>query len=294
MMIAMLLLAAFNTDQCRLVTDDVIRMRDLAALAPAFNRVDPQTVVAYAPLPGAIQVLQGMQLGRLASRHGIADRNFVNVCFRRAMRELGEQELLEAFRGALAIPAAEVELVDFSRFPAPVGDLVFPRSGLGVNNSAMPLLWKGYVVYGSGHHFPVWARVRLHVRLNRVIATDNLIPGKPVRTDQVRIEPLDGVPDTLAPAQRIEEVVGQILLRPVRRGATVSLDDLSAAISIHRGDRVDVDVDSPVLRLRFEATAENDARFGEQVRLRNLQTSNTFMAEVSGKNHARVRIVEVR
>ena len=59
----------------------------------------------------------------------------------------------------------------------------------------------------------MWARVRLHVKLNRVVATDNLLPGRPVRADQVRIEPLDGVPDALAPAQSLSEVEGKMLLR---------------------------------------------------------------------------------
>lgn len=294
MTIAMLLLAASATNSCRLVTDDVIRMRDLAALAPVFDRIDPETVVAYAPLPGVVRILQAAQLARIATRQGIVSGDFADACFARAMHELGEQELVEALYDALGIPGAKVQLVDFSRYPAPVGDLVFPRSGLGFSRSEAPQLWKGYVVYGSSHHFPVWAKIRLHARLNRVIATDNLITGKPVRADQVRIEPLDGVPDTLAPAQTLEQVVGQILLRPVRRGMTISLDDLSTAISIHRGARVDVDLDSPVLRLRFEATAESDARLGEKVRLRNLQTSNTFMAEVSGQNQARVRVEEAQ
>jgi flagella basal body P-ring formation protein FlgA len=294
MIIISLLLAASGSQPCRLITDDVIRMRDLAAAAPVFDVVGPEAVVAYSPLPGATRVMQGSQLARLAKRYGITGVDFGDLCFQRTMRQFDPKELLETLRRSLAIPAADVELVEFSRFPAPEGVLVFPRSGIGLSKSRQPLLWKGYVVYGQGHHFPVWARVRIHARLNRVVATDNLVTTKVVRADQVRIEPLDGVPDTLAPAQSIGDVVGKMLLHPVPRGATISLDDVSTAIAIHRGDKVDVDFDSPVIRLRFEAAAETDARLGEQVRLRNLQGSNTFMAEVSGRNQARVRVEETK
>jgi flagella basal body P-ring formation protein FlgA len=204
------------------------------------------------------------------------------------MRNLDPEELLEICRETLAIPGAEIDLVDFSRLPAPVGDLVFLRSGLALNTSAGPLLWKGYVVYGGGQHFSVWARVKVRARLNRVVATDSLVISKPVRADQVRIEPLDGVPDVLAPAQSLTEVVGKTLLRPVRRGATVSLDDVATSLSIRRGDRVDVDFRSPVVHLRFAAVAEMDGRLGDRIRLRNLQSSKTFVAEVSGKDQARV------
>jgi flagella basal body P-ring formation protein FlgA len=289
MTIASLLLAVAGSLSCRVVTDDVIRMKDLATVAPVFDRIDPETVAAYSPLPGAVRVLQAAQLARLARQHGIRGGEFEDICFQRAMRLLQEHELLEAFRQALAIPSAEVELVDFSRFPAPVGDLVFPRSGLGRTGTGGPLLWKGYVAYGKGSHFAIWARVRVRARLNRVVATGNLVAGKPVALDQIRIEPLDGVPDTLAPAQSIEQVAGKTLLRPVRQGSSISLDDLSSAVVIHRGDKVDVDFESLSLRLRFEASAEMDGRIGESIRLRNLQSSNTFMAEVFGRNQARVR-----
>jgi flagella basal body P-ring formation protein FlgA len=236
--------------------------------------------------------LQAAQLARLAQRKGIADGRFRDVCFQRAMRQLGEQELVEACRRSLSIPGATVELIDFSRFPAPVGELVFPRAGMASGSSARTSLWKGYVVYGGGHHFPVWARVKLRARLNRVVAIDNLVTGKPIRADQVRIEPLDGFPDALAPAQSLDQVVGKNLLRPIRRGGTVSLDDVATAISVHRGDKVEVDFRTPVLRLRFEAIAEMDGRFGDRILLRNLQSRNTFTAEVSGKDQASVLVTD--
>jgi flagella basal body P-ring formation protein FlgA len=290
MTIASLLLAAASVMDCRVVSDDVIRMRDLAAVEPAFAEVDPGSMVGYSPLPGAVHMLTAAQIARLAKTYSLDEREYRNVCFQRAMHELDQHELLELLDRVLAIPAARIDLVDFSRYPVPVGDLVFPRSGLALTLSPRtdPLLWRGYVVFGSGHHFTIWARVRIHAKLNRVIATDNLVTGAPVRADQVRIEPLDGVPDALAPAQSLDEVVGKRLLRPVRRGATVSLDDISTALTVHRGDKVDVDFSSPGMHLRFEAAAETDGHYGDRIRLRNLQSNNIFEAEVSGKDQARV------
>lgn len=292
MIIAILSLATASAQECRVVTDDVIRMSDVAAASPAFMSTESQEVVSYSPLPGAVRILQAAQLASLAHRHGITGDDFQDVCFQRAMRQLHERELLEACRQALDIPSAEVELVDFSRFPAPAGDLVFPRAGLTFTPSNVPMLWKGYVVYGSGNRFPVWVRLKIRARLNRVVATDHLVTSKPVRADQVRIERLDGVPDVLAPAQSLDQVVGKKLLRPLRSGATVSLDDIATVIAIRRGDRVDVDFDSGGVRLRLEATAEMDGRFGDRIRLRNLENNNTFVAEVAGRNQARVVLNE--
>jgi flagella basal body P-ring formation protein FlgA len=288
MIIASLYLITAITLDCHVVTDDVIRVRDLAAAEPAFLPLPGDLVVGDSPLPGAKRILNPSHLARVANRYGITAADLSEVCFERDMRQLEERDLLDAFHRALSIPGTKVELVEFSRFPAPVGDLIFPRSGLALGPSSAPLLWKGYVSYGGGKQFPIWARVKLHSTLNRVIATDNLVTSKPVRADQVRMEALDGVPDALAPAQSLDQVVGKTLLRPVHRGATISLDDVANAISVRRGDQVDVDFLSPSLHLRFDATAEMDGRVGDRIRLRNLQSRNSFVAEVCGKDQARV------
>ncbi len=291
MMIATLYLAAGMMD-CNVVTADVIRMRDLAAAEPAFATVDPESQVGYSPLPGAVHVFTASQIARLAKTYSVDLDDFHSVCFQRPMRQLEEQELHERLDRSLDIPAARIDLLDFSRYPVPIGDLVFPRSGLAlaIAPGTEPLLWRGYVVYGSGRHFQIWARVKIHAKLKRVVATDNLVTRVPVRADQVRIETLDGVPDALAPAQSIEEVVGKLLLRPVRRGGTVSLDDLSTALTIRRGDKVEVDFKAPGMHLRFLAAAEMDGRYGDRIRLRNLESNNVFEAEVSGKDEARVAL----
>jgi flagella basal body P-ring formation protein FlgA len=290
MIIAAIALASVTALDCRVVTADVIRMSDVAVVEPILSKLDADMIVGYSPLPGSVRILQAAQLARLARRNGISDGEFRDACFQRAMRELKEQELEAAVRQALGIPDAGIEMVDFSRYPAPVGDLVFPRSGLALTSPPQsgPLVWKGYVAYGSGHQFPIWARVNVHARLNRVVALDNLVTSSPVRADQVRMEPLNGVPDALAPAQSLDQVIGRTLLRPIRRGATVSLDDIANVTAVRRGNKVDVDLDAGPLHLKFEATAESDGRFGDRIRLRNLQSGHTFIAEVCGKDQARI------
>ncbi len=292
MMIVILSLAAAGAIDCQVVTADIIRMKDLAAVEPVFSRIDPEVEVGYSPLPGAVHTFTAAQIARLAKTYSLDETEYRTVCFQRAMRDLDPGELHEAMDQVLGIPGASIEVIDFSRYPVPVGDLAFPRSGLALTLSpdAGPLLWKGYVVYGSGRHFNIWARVKVHARLNRVVATDNLVTSVPVRADQVRLEILDGVPDALAPAQSLDQVVGKLILRPVQRGATVSLDDISSSLTVHRGDKVEVDFESSGMHLRFEAAAESDGRYGERIRLRNLQSNNIFEAEVSGKDQARVAL----
>ncbi len=124
------LAAAASTAGCHVVTDDVIRMRDLAAADAAFSSLDADSVVAYAPLPGSVRILQVAQLTRLAQRHGIGDSDFRDVCFQRAMRQLGEQELLDGLRSApWRFPVPRSNWSTSAAFPPRWATWFFPARG---------------------------------------------------------------------------------------------------------------------------------------------------------------------
>ncbi len=79
----------------------------------------------------------------------------------------------EALRAALAAavgdPQVTIELAQWSRYPAPRGEIEFPRAGIA--DSRGPLaLWRGYVKYGTNRRFAIWARVRLSVHAARLAA----------------------------------------------------------------------------------------------------------------------------
>src|SRR5690349_18222804 len=90
-----LFLAAVLATDCKIVSQDVIRMRDLAAVEPEFSKADPDTVVGYSPMPGAVHVMTGAQIKRLAKTYALADEEYQSACFQRAMRELNPDDLLE-------------------------------------------------------------------------------------------------------------------------------------------------------------------------------------------------------
>ena len=99
-----------------------------------------------------------------------------------------------------------------------MGDLVFPVQVSRFATFERSPLERLRALRGR-LHFPIWARVKVHARLKRVVATDNLMQ-QAGESRSGAPEPLDGVPDVLAPAQALEEVVGKNLLRPVHKGAT--------------------------------------------------------------------------
>jgi flagella basal body P-ring formation protein FlgA len=270
--------------QCLPVGGGRILARDMARGWPEFAAVDPETPLAYAPVPGVRRVFGGAELGRLAARYGLA-APADPLCFAVPMAEVGRERMEKAM--AAAFPEARISISEFSRYPAPEGELCFPREGLqGGGAAGAPSLWKGYVRYGQGRRFAVWARVRVECPIRQVRAVETLRAGEPVKAGQVRVEEVAGTPFGPARAQSEGEVVGRVPRRPIPAGAIVLAGQLSEAREVARGDMVEVQVAGGAAHLRITGRAESSGDRGQTVRIRNLNSQRTFAARVAGKGTA--------
>jgi flagella basal body P-ring formation protein FlgA len=186
-------------------------------------------------------------------------------------------------------PEAAIEILELSGSPAPRGRIEFPRDHLGAPAAAggrLPVLWRGYVVYGDARRFAIWARVTVTARLVKVVAVESLRAGQPVEPRQLRLETSEGFPLPARFAGSIGPVAGRLLLRPVPAGSPIHLDQLAAPFDVSRGDVVDVEVRSGAARLSFSGKAETDGRSGDMVAIRNEGSKRLFQARVNGKGKA--------
>ena len=165
---------------CGVVEGDRLTGKDLAAAHGGFANLDPSLDIGPAPVAGAVRTLRRTELERVAKEHGIqleadAPRE---VCVQRAAQlvraELLKQTLTEVFREEGR--EVDVEVLDFSRTPLPLGKLEFPKSGLNATGT-----WRGRLVYGENRSIPVWARVAVH----DVRTGDAVVAGRAVREAQV-------------------------------------------------------------------------------------------------------------
>jgi flagella basal body P-ring formation protein FlgA len=259
---------------------DEITAGDLAARAPAFAAVEAASRIGFAPAPGARRLFSAAELRRLAARLGVADAAIAgDVCVERAVRPLDPARLVEAMRKAL--PEARIELKDYSRYPAPEGEIEFARAALQPSG-----LWTGAVRYGKSRRFAIWARVSAEVSRRQVIALETLPAGKPIAAAQVKVEAVEGRPGAMAAAQSLEEVVGRAPRRTLAKGVAVPRALLVEPPDIERGDKVTVEVRQGAARLETAALAETSGRVGERIALRNPETKRRFLARVEGKGRA--------
>jgi len=275
---------AFCGDNCRTVEGERIVARDLAAAVPEFSSVEPETPIAYSPAPGSTRAIRYPELQRLAARFHVALATTSDVCFQLATETLTEERVVEAMRALPEFAGARIELLDFSRYPAPRGRIEFPRQGL----SAAPdpkagLLWKGHVLYAGNRRFGIWARARIAATLKKVVASETLKPDRPIEAAQLKIEEYEGLPSAEPLARDIDQVVGRTPRRSISAGTDVLLSLIAQPNAIARGDNVAVEVRSGAARLGFTARAESGGGPGDLILVRNPRSGKSFQARVSEK-----------
>jgi flagella basal body P-ring formation protein FlgA len=273
--------SAIAVPTCTTVAGDRITAGDLARAVPGFSSLAPETLVGYAPVPGARRIYRGAEVDRLAARYKVPVESSNEICFERVMEPLSPDRVVNAMRHALNNLEAHVEILELSRYPVPPGEIQFARSALPPAADA-PVIWRGFVVYGAERRFAIWARVRILVRAQKIIAAENLAVGSRIDAKQVRLEERDVYPTEAATAA-VDGIVGKITRRPISAGSPISATLLEEPKEVERGQMVEVEVRSGAARLKLEGRAQTAGRTGDAIRVRNLSTGKSFSAHVSAK-----------
>ena len=233
-------------------------------------------------MPGVVRVFRPLELSHLAARWHLGQAPHSGLCVAWPVKTLAPQRLLEAMRRSL--PTAAIEILDFSRQPAPEGPLEFPRSHLW--REAGAARWNGWITYAENRRFHVWARVRVTESVSRVVAAADLLPGRPVGAAQVSAVTRQEFPAEEPYACSLAEVVGRWPRRPIPAGSAVRTDQLTEPKVILMGDTVEVEVHDGGAFLKMEGRAESAAAVGEIVSVRNPSSHQLIRVRVLGPGKA--------
>ncbi|MGD0773502.1 MAG: flagellar basal body P-ring formation chaperone FlgA [Candidatus Solibacter sp.] len=276
----MIPLAAFALAGCLAVSagSDRVLAGDLAAGFPEWTAVPPATPLALAPAPGVQRVFRVPELRRLAELWSLSPLPEREVCVTRPVAVLTAGPLLAAMQKEL--PAAHIELFDFSRQAAPEGALAFPVSGLRQGPAGG--YWSGYVAYGGTRRFTLWARVKVTVDTARVVAAQDLKPGLALDAALVRLETREEVP-AAGFAISVEEVAGKVPRRAIAAGTPLRAEWLEPAKVVLRGQTVLAEAIRGGARLELECVAEASGAIGEIIPVQNPISKRRFQARVESQ-----------
>jgi flagella basal body P-ring formation protein FlgA len=278
MKLVVLVLVAARAFACSAVDGDWIQGKDLIAASPAFEKLDPDLMIAATPLPGVPRLMDVAELIRLARRNGIeSTETITEVCFERATDLLTVEKLAPVLRAALGMDDARIEILDYSRAGVPRGELKFARSGL-----ISAGLWRGQVAYGEARTMPVWAKVRVTVERTWVEAREALPARKAISGAQLVERTGPQFPFGPVALDSIVLAAGREPVRAIRPGEPIFDAWLTVPRVVARGDQVKVVVESGLARVELEGTAETSGRLGELVMVLNPQSGQRFQARVAG------------
>lgn len=270
---------------CIAVDSDTILMRDLAKAIPKFAGAEPEVSLGPAPSTGAIRRFTPQQIQALAISSGVPEIDAQEVCFQRATAVLTKAQLIEALNASLGAQQVRVEILDFSRFPMPKGEVEFTLQGLSMPQLPnQPIFWRGALRDGS-HRIPLWVRVRLVGQCTRAFATRPLRTGEEILPDGIRFETGEGYPahpSCVAPSA----VIGKVSRRSITSGGQVVPAMLDYPLVVRRGETIALESRMQGILLRIDTIAEANARAGDQIVVRNPTSGRRLAARVEAPGKA--------
>ncbi len=277
----MMPLALFALSSCLAIgsASDQVVAGDFAAAYPEWLAAPKEAPLGLAPAPGVERVFRVAELRRLAARWNVSPVPDRDLCVARPVNVLSPEVLLAAMRKAA--PTARIDLLEFSRQPAPEGELDFPLSGL--QQGASGGYWHGFVRYAGTRRFPVWARVKVLAEGPRVVAAEALRAGAVLDAAQLRVETREELLSGAHFPATIEAVAGQVARHAIAAGAALQQEWLEPSKAVLRGETVMVEVTSGGAHLKLEATAESSGAIGENITVVNPVSKRRFPARVEAK-----------
>ena len=274
-----------------LVEDQVIRVSDIFE---GTSRGD--VVVGASPNPGQRFVIEASQLAGIARRFNVdwrptsgAERTVIERPGRALSREAAV-EVLRAELLGLGLPAdAELELSAFTPPILPLNAL--PRlSAEGGNYETASNRFAATLVVMADGIPSIRMRVtgRAIATAPAVVAARRLSVGDVVKPEDVKLVQLRAERVRPGTAQRLEDVVGMQMRRPIGNDLPFMGADLMVPHIIAKNEVVMMLVEGPGLSLTTQGRALEAAPRGGRLSVMNLSSRKVVEAEVIGPGRVRV------
>ncbi|HEY4251058.1 MAG TPA: flagellar basal body P-ring formation chaperone FlgA [Roseomonas sp.] len=274
------------------VDTDVIRLSDL------FENAGPRgdTALGSAPAPGRRMVVEAPQLAAIARLYGLAWRPIgpnERVVVERPGRPVGREEIQEAVRSELqqlGMDAdSEIELPGLIPPMVPVAAQVQITCEGSYFDAASQRFATTLVIMADG--MPA-LRARIAGRalptMPVAVATRRLLLGDVVGPGDVQVVQMRAERVRPGTAQRLQDVVGRQLRRPIGSNTPFATADLGAPNLVARFEPVTLQLEAPGLSLAAVGRALDSGALGEVVAVMNLGSRLVVEGVVTGPGRVRV------
>jgi flagella basal body P-ring formation protein FlgA len=271
---------------CVTVAGDRILAADLAPSVRAFESLDPQTVVGFAPLPGLERRLSRSELVRVLGQGTAAQDLPPSICVTRSSRPVDPEWIRRAMRAVLP-EDAELELLQWPESPLPAGRPDFALAGLRAAAEPGRYNWRGKWISDSGaRSMPLAATARIRLRRPVLVATRALEAGAVVTPDDFALDWREVVlPPPPAPAEP-SSLAGYKVRRPLQAGQTVEPGSLVPPQAARAGETVTLVCESGAARIALEAQVLTAGRLGDVILVKSPLNGKRLRARLEAPGRA--------
>jgi len=280
---------------CVAIPSGKILARDLFDAVPLFQALDPGVILGLAPFPGAERVLSAHDILLTARRYGLAPspgQPVGGVCVVRSMRHFSIEEVKAALLSALDMGDVRLDVLEFSNPLLPPGRLQFQRAALSRppgNNSQLPVIWRGRLIYDDQHSLAVWAKARISVDREIVVAAETIPKGTVIRDEQVATRHIQQFPLPDPHPGLLPPTVGRVARQTISAGQPIMPEALDDFKDVLRGATVHVQAIEGGASIRFDAVAQASGQKGETIIVHNPSSGRNFRALIEGREQVSVR-----
>lgn len=270
---------------CSPVLDgDQILGRHLASVDERYKAVPAEMVIGLAPVPGIRRTVLPHTLRKLLQTYGSDEPEIQPICLEWPARQLTPSDLQTAIGESLGTPSLEIEVLDFTKAKVPVGNLVFPTSGLSGEEALFEggAVWRGNVLLPGGKKFQIWTRVKLSGSTARVVATNEIAVGQKLDATNIVMQAVKALPAPAGELQSLQDGEGLIARRTIRRGEVIKRFMLDIPVAISKGDLLQVRLARGAVRFKTSAKALTSGRAGEWIMLENPETGKRYRGRIEG------------
>jgi flagella basal body P-ring formation protein FlgA len=280
---------------CVSVPFSKIAARDIARSVPLFEQLDPETPIGFAPFPGTQHVLSSRELFLIAAGHGLsfpAGAPAPSLCVQRAVRLLTAEEMRPVLLSALGVPDVQMEILEVSDQLVPPGRLEFRREELNrprMDDPQSPVIWRGQFIYDGQHSLSIWAKVRMAVSRDVVVASQDISAGAVIRVEQVKTIVRHQFPAlelALNAPPTMEQIAGKMARRTIATGERIVPSVLEDAKDVVRGETVHVKVVEGAATVTLDGVAQSSGAKGESILVHNPSSGRDFRALIEGRGRA--------
>jgi flagella basal body P-ring formation protein FlgA len=280
---------------CIAVPSGNILARDLSGAVPLFQALDPEAIIGFAPFPGTERILSSHDLVLTGRRYGLAfppGEPVPSLCIERIVHHLSIEEVRASLISALDIADIRLEVLEFSNQPLPPGRLEFQRAALNKppgNNPQTPVIWRGKLIYDDQHSLTIWAKVKISVDRDMLVAVETIPKGAVIRAEQVATARMQQFP-SLEPPRGVPFVaIGKVARRTLPAGQPIVAEALDELEDVLRGETVHVQAIDGGASIRFDAVAQSSGRKGDVIVVHNPSSGRNFRAQIEGREQVVVR-----